>query len=93
MPDEPKKPKDTPDEQLDQLSKSAETGELSPKERFRKTSHIGLLMAYDLIDKLRYLEKETMSLPDDQIDERVDRLVGSVEMLRTAYLSFADQDF
>ena len=93
MADEPKDPQDRPPtEQLDELEDSASAGELSSKERFRKTSHIALLMSYDLIDKLRFLEKETLALPDDQIDKRFERLAESVDLLRAAYLSFAEQD-
>lgn len=89
MSDEPDVPKDaSPEEPLD----SEDAGELSPKEKFRKTSHIALLMAYDLIDKLRYWEKETLELPDEQIEERQEHLVASIEQLRVAYLDFTDLD-
>jgi hypothetical protein len=67
-----------------------DTNELSPKEKFRKTSHIALLIAYDLIDKLRYWEKQTLELPDEQIEERQEHLVASIEQLRVAYLDFTD---
>jgi hypothetical protein len=93
MPDEPKDPKDRPpDEQLDELQQNASTGDLSSKERFRKTTHIALLMSYDLIDKLRFVEKETLSLSEDEINARLEQLVEAVEMLRAAYLAFAEQD-
>ena len=92
MPDEPKSPDDPrPEEQLEELSRGH--GELSPKERFQKTTNIGLLMAYDMIDKLRFWEKETIKLPDDKIVKRLDHLISSVEQLRVAYLDFADPDF
>jgi len=80
-----------PAEQLDELKTSDE--ELSPRELFAKTSHIGLLMAYDLIDKLRYWEKETLKLPDDDVPVRLEHLAKSVDQLRDAYLTFADLDF
>jgi len=80
-----------PAEQLDELKATDE--ELSPKERFAKTSHIGLLMAYDLIDKLRYWEKETLKLPDDEVPVRLEHLAKSVDQLRDAYLTFSDLDF
>lgn len=67
-----------------------DTKELSTKEKFRKTSHIALLIAYDLIDKLRYWEKQTLELPDEQIEERQEHLVASIEQLRVAYLDFTD---
>ena len=47
-------------------------------------------MAYDLIDKLRYLEKEALELPEDQVKERQELLVASIEQLRVAYLDLAD---
>ncbi len=92
MSDEPEEPQDvSPEEQLEQL-KAEEDTELTPKEKFRKTTHIALLMAYDLIDKLRYLEKEALELPEDQVKERQELLVASIEQLRVAYLEFADLD-
>jgi hypothetical protein len=96
MSEGPKDPKNDPQqkppaEQLADLKTTDE--ELSPKERFEKTSHIGLLMAYDLIDKLRYWEKETLKLPDEEVPVRLEHLVKSVDRLRDAYLTFADLDF
>lgn len=92
-PNDPKKDpqQKPPAEQLDELKTSDEA--LSPKERFEKTSHIALLMAYDLIDKLRYWEKETLKLPDEDIPVRLEHLAKSVDQLRDAYLTFADTDF
>jgi len=92
-PNDPKKDPEQkpPAEQLEELQASDE--ELSPKELFAKTSHIGLLMAYDLIDKLRYWEKETLKLPDDEVPVRLAHLVKSVDQLRDAYLTFADLEF
>lgn len=87
-------PNDAPrEEQLEELNKSANSGELSPREHFQKSTHIGLLMAYDLIDKLRYWEKETLKLPDEEIPRRLEHLISSVEQLRVAYLDFADMEF
>ena len=92
MSDEPKGPEDaSPEEQLEELE-SLNSDELSAKERFQKTSHIALLMAYDLIDKLRYWEKQTLELPEEQIQERQQHLIASLDQLRTAYLAFTDLD-
>ena len=91
MPEDPEGPDVPPEERLDQL-KAEKDAELSPGERYRKTTHIALLMAYDLIDKLRFLEKETLALPDEEIRERQQYLVASIEHLRVAYLDFADLD-
>ena len=93
MADDPKNPEDdSPIEQLDELKKDAENGELSPKERFQKTSNIALLLTYDLIDKLRYWEKETLDLPDEEVADRLAHLTRSVEQLREAYLTFTEVD-
>ena len=92
MADEPKKPEDGPaDERLEELSR--DHGELSPQEQFQKTTNIGLLMAYDMIDKLRFWERETIKLSDEEIATRLDHLISSVEQLRVAYLDFADLEF
>lgn len=93
MPDESNRPaNDPPSKQLDDLQRRARDGALSAREHFEKTSRIGLLMAYDLIDKLRYWEKETLELPEERITARLDHLVRSVEQLRAAYLVFSEPD-
>ncbi len=90
MSDEPKGPEDaSPEEQLEEL-KGLNSDELSAKERFQKTSHIALLMAYDLIDKLRYWEKHTLDMSEEEVAQRLDHLVKSVEQLSAAYLAFAE---
>lgn len=80
----------SPEDQLDEILKNAGAGSLGPKEQFEQTTKIGLLMAYDLIDKLRYWEKETLEMPEETVVKRLDHLVSSVEELRTAYLSFSE---
>ena len=82
----------TPIEQLDELTRS-DGEELPPRERFRKTSHIALLLAYDLIDKLRFWEKETLELTEEEIVKRQAHLARSVEELRGAYLTFSELDY
>ena len=64
----------------------------NPRDSFRQISHIALLMSYDLIDKLRWWEKETLALPDEQLAQRLPHTVTLLEQLRTAYLEFADVD-
>ena len=81
-----------PIEQHDELKESASRGELPPKEHFRQVANVGALLAYDLIDKLRYWEKETLELPDDKVTERLEHLTSSVDQLRAAYLAFAELD-
>ena len=58
--------------------------------RRQQISHIALLMAYDMIDKLRYWEKETLKLPETEIAKRLPHLANSAEQLREAYLAFSD---
>ena len=76
----------------DELKERASRGELTPKEHFRRVANVGALLAYDLIDKLRHWEKETLELTDDEIAGRLDHLTRSVEDLRAAYLAFAELD-
>ena len=100
MADEPKNPKKkkkkrledaedgTPIEQLDEFSEAG--ADLSAKDRCQRISNIAVLLAYDLVDKLRFWQKETLKLPDDEIAKRTEQLADSVERLREAYLAFAD---
>ena len=92
MADEPKDPKDAERESsIDDFDDLKENeGDLSPKDRFKRISNIAALMAYDMVDKLRFWEKESLKLPDDEIAKRTELLSDSVEQLREAYLSFSD---
>jgi hypothetical protein len=91
MADEPQDPeREAPSEQLENLREGSD--DLSSRERFKRISNIALLMSYDLIDKLRYWEKVTLDLSEDQIAERVEHLADSVEQLREVYLAFSDLD-
>ena len=65
----------------------------NPRELFRQVSRISLCMSYDLIDKLRWWEKETLELTDDEIAERLPHMAICLDRLRTAYLQFTDVDF
>ena len=56
----------------------------------RRISQVALVMSFDLIDKLRWLEKEAENLPDDEVEERVRLMAAFTEHLRTAYLEFSD---
>jgi len=64
----------------------------APRDSFQKISHITLLMSYDLIDKLRWWEKETLALSDEELAKRLPHTVALLEKLRTAYLEFAEMD-
>ena len=72
--------------------KEGHGADVDPRERFRQASHIALCMSYDLIDKLRYWEKETLNLPEEEIEKRLPHLVTLLDRLRTAYVGFSDVD-
>ncbi len=74
----------------DALPPEHDGGENTAKGMFQKNSKVAVLMCYDMIDKLRYWEKETLDLPGDQIGERSEQLVGFVEQLRAAYLDLPE---
>lgn len=83
---------DRPGENLDELKRRYEAGQDSPRELFEQISHIAIYLSYDLIDKLRFWEKETLKLSDEEIDRRIPHLSAFLDRLRTAYESFADVD-
>lgn len=64
----------------------------NPREQYRQVSNIALCMGYDLIDKLRWLEKETLHLSEDEIAERVPHLAAFLDHFKEAYLLFSDVD-
>ena len=83
---------DRPVEDLDELKKRYEAGQDSPRELFEQISHIAIYLSYDLIDKLRFWEKETLKLSDEEVDQRIPHLSAFLDRLRTAYDSFTDVD-
>ena len=70
-----------------------ESEEREPKEVFKQLSHIAISMSFDLIDKLRFFEKETLKLSDEEIETRIPHMAAFLEELKTAYLDFAEVDF
>jgi len=70
-----------------------ETEEQDPRELFQQVSHIAIAMSYDLIDKLRFFEKETLKLPDKDVEERIPHMTMFLERLKVAYIRFAEVDF
>jgi hypothetical protein len=66
--------------------------ELAPRESFRRVSHIALLMSYDLIDKLRWLEKDTLGRSDEEVAARARHTQVLLDRLTAAYLGFAEVD-
>jgi hypothetical protein len=64
-----------------------------PRELFRQVNHIAVCISYDLIDKLRWLEKETMKLSDREVEERIPHITSFLDSLKQAYVQFSDLDF
>ena len=81
-----------PRQDLDELKRRYESGEDTARELFTQISHIALYLTFDLVDKLRFYEKETLKLGDDEIDARIPHLSQFLDRLRSAYESFADVD-
>ena len=77
----------------DEWRRRYESSDQTPGELFEQVSHIALNLTYDLIDKVRWWEKETMKLPDEEIEKRLQHMATFLESLRTAYLKFAEVDF
>jgi hypothetical protein len=67
-------------------------GDESARELFKQISHVALLMSYDLIDKLRWWESETLKLSDEEIDKRIPHMSKFLEELKRAYEDFSDVD-
>ena len=65
----------------------------SPKQLFRQVSHIALYLSYDLIDKLRWWEKDTLQLSDDEIEKRLPHMASLLDKLKIAYVEFSEVDF
>ena len=65
----------------------------SPKQLFKQVSHIALYLSYDLIDKLRWWEKDTLQLSDDEIEKRLPHMSNLLDKLKVAYLEFSDVEF
>ncbi len=64
----------------------------NPSEQFKQLSNIAVCMSYDLIDKMRFYEKSTLDLSDDEIRERIPHMAAFLDRLKSAYLQFADAD-
>ena len=80
-------------DQYEDWLKRQDTGAESARELYLEISRIGLCLSYDLIDKLRWLEKETLKLSDEEIEKRLQHMSVFLDELKTAYLSFAEVDF
>ena len=79
--------------QLEEWKKRQVAGDQTARELFQDISKIAVLLSYDLVDKLRYWEKETLKLPDEEIGERVKHMSEFLDELKSAYLKFSEVDF
>ena len=77
---------------LQELENGFEAAAQDPRTMFKQVSNIAVYMAYDLIDKLRWFEKETLKISDDEIRERVPHMAEFLDRLKEAYLEFSDVD-
>ena len=64
----------------------------TPAELFAQMSHIAITLSYDLVDKLRYWEKETLGMRHDEIEKRLGHMAVLLERLKKAYVDFAETD-
>ena len=90
--EDPKQDRDHLDDHA-QWKDRYEADQGNPQEQFRQVTHIALNMSYDLIDKLRWWEKHTLELSDDEIAKRIPHMAKFLDQLRVAYLEFTDVDF
>lgn len=80
-------------EDFDDWKRKMESGDDDPRELFSQVSKIALCVSYDLQDKLRWWEKETLKLSDAEIEERLPHMSKVLEQLKEAYVTFAEVDF
>ena len=52
------------------MQERGESKDHTPAQLFEQMSHIAITLSYDLVDKLRYWEKETLEMSDDDIEAR-----------------------
>lgn len=82
-----------PNEKYEAWKRGEDAGHLSAEERLKATVNIAVLLSYDLIDKLRFLEKEAAGKPAAEIEAHREQTARLLGQLRAAYLSFADEGF
>jgi hypothetical protein len=64
----------------------------TPAQLFAQMSHIAITLSYDLVDKLRYWEKETLEMSDGDIERRLGHMAVLLDRLKKAYVDFAETD-
>jgi len=86
------RPQENQSENYDEWKERYAKGSQNPRELFQQVSRIAQYMSYDLIDKLRYWEKETLEMSDDDIEKRLGHMAVFLERLKKAYVDFAETD-
>jgi len=79
-------------QQADEWQERYESDTEDPRQLFQQVSSIAVVMSYDLIDKLRWWEKEVLKLPDEEIAKRIPTMATFLDRLRVAYVEFSDQE-
>ena len=74
------------------LHEQSEPIDHTPAQLFEQMSHIAITLSYDLVDKLRYWEKETLEMSDTEIEQRLGHMAVFLERLKKAYVDFAETD-
>lgn len=74
------------------LEEQCESNDHTPAQLFEQMSHIAITLSYDLVDKLRYWEKETLEMSDEGIEQRLGHIAVLLERLKKAYVDFAETD-
>ena len=69
-----------------------EPGPQTPAKLLEQVTHIAITLSYDLVDKLRYWEKETLNMPEDELAHRLAHTAELLENLKKAYVEFAETD-
>lgn len=70
-----------------------ESDKEDPQEMFKQVCHIAMYMSYDLVDKIRWWEKETSQLGVEEVEKRLPHMAAFLDKLKVAYLEFADIEF
>lgn len=78
--------------EADEWRKRHASGAEDPRKLFQQVSNIAVMMSYDLIDKLRWWEKEVLKLPDEEVAKHVPSMAAFLDRLRIAYVEFSDQE-
>ena len=71
---------------------TAPQGPQTSAQLFEQITHIAITLSYDLVDKLRYWEKETVTMPPEEIERRLGHTAVLLENLKKAYVEFAETD-